>query len=55
MEKPNVNNLNGIGNFGHGFPEALSELPTNSMDNEEEVKEQTDVPANENEAEADNG
>lgn len=35
-EIPNVNNLNGIPNFGHGFPE---EIISNEEQHEEETQE----------------
>lgn len=54
MEASNVNNLNGVPNFGHGFPESLSDLTAPNMDNDEkEIPE--DVPAPEAEAEEING
>lgn len=58
METPNVNNLNGVPNFGHGFPEVEPEdnnLNEQTMDNEEVKEAETDVPAPETEAEEDNG
>ena len=64
METSNVNNLNGIPNMGHGLEPAAVEpaetLNESPMDNEE-VKEvaaeeaAADVPAEEGEAEANNG
>ena len=34
MEQPNVNNLNGIPNFGHGFPENQpdTQVPAEEVD-----------------------
>ena len=72
METPNVNNLNGIPNFGYGLPadgiviagvtdvtKPLPELTDNSMNYDEEVKTEptveADVPAEESEAETNNG
>lgn len=66
-----VNNLNGIPNFGHGMPEdgvviagvtdvpqPLQDLTEPNMDNDEKEVEspvETDVPADESQAETDNG
>ncbi len=47
MEKPNVNNLNGIPNFGHGFEEEVKEevVPTEaSIDEVVEETEDEDKP-----------
>ena len=60
MEPSNVNNLNGIPNMGHGLEPAAVEpteaLNESTMDNDE-IKEEVaaDVPAEEGEAEANNG
>lgn len=46
MENPNVNNLNGVPNFGHGFDEAASEdvVPTVAEEPSiDEVKEDTET------------
>lgn len=69
MEETNVNNLNGIPNFGHGLPadgiviagvtdvpqvDTLDDLPSENMDeNHEEGKE--DVSQTEGAEEKDNG
>lgn len=71
MEESNVNNLNGVPNFGHGMPEdgiviagvtdvpqPLQELTEVNMDNDEkeiETPVEADVPADEVQAETDNG
>lgn len=41
MEQSNVNNLNGVPNFGHGFPEDISE---ETKDDIAEAEEATDEP-----------
>lgn len=44
MEKPNVNNLNGIPNFGHGFEEEA--VPTESVEPTiDEVEDNTETEA----------
>lgn len=40
MDTPNVNNLNGIPNFGHGFEE---EIPTEAPIDEEDMETETEV------------
>lgn len=48
MEDSNVNNLNGIGNFGHGMPEdgivqaGITDIPT---DTQPETMPEVDLPA----------
>lgn len=38
MEQPNVNNLNGVPNFGHGFPDGeVVEVPAAEVDSIEET------------------
>lgn len=40
MDTPNVNNLNGIPNFGHGFEEEIpTELPIDEEDMETETED----------------
>lgn len=71
MEESNVNNLNGVPNFGFGMPEdgivqagvtdvpqPLQDLTETNMDNDEKENEspiETDVSADESQAETDNG
>jgi hypothetical protein len=43
METPNVNNLNGVPNFGHGLPEVAAEGKPEAP---EDTKEQVELPEN---------
>ncbi len=63
MEESNVNNLNGVPNMGHGVSEENTaaveptEVLTDSQENDEKTESdaQTDVPADEEKAETNNG
>lgn len=46
MEEPNVNNLNGVPNFGHGFQsEEVEEIGTPMTEEEAEpIEEKVDTP-----------
>lgn len=52
MEKSNVNNLNGVENFGHGFAEA-DKLVANNIepDEKENTTEEVDAEGDDSEAE----
>jgi len=57
MTESSVNNLNGVPNFGHGFPEVEPNGEVMSVEetSHEEETSQADVPADESQEEEVNG